>query len=120
MKPFQGCEAQKEYFFKDGKYLARGIIIRNMTYGEETSVVDIFWERGELERMPITFLEILGRPITLADVLRTIEKGRSTHASRQFKAYLVSGGGDSWNLSEDLSGQSPETIDFLAMLFKHI
>ena len=66
-------------------------------------------------------LEIIGRPITLADVLRAIEKLNDVHStimsykktSKMKKVSVIIDILRLWNLKEPLSGQSEETIQFL-------
>lgn len=92
------------------------------------------WEKGSknLTYHTITILqddfEIIGRAITLADVLLAMKTQRirlcqDGVSSVYFETYEeidmfthMQGwriSGVSWNLKEDLEGQSPETIDFL-------
>lgn len=65
--------------------------------------------------------EIIGRPITLADVLRAIRK-ISQHGSwsvtQDGRLYDIGHDdcGPMWNLSTDLDGQTKETKDFLAKI----
>lgn len=74
---------------------------------------------------PITDLEILGRPIQLADVILAIqEKPYVVFVTLTKEGDLIVSFMEAtpvhlaWNLSKDLSGQSPETIDFLYNLLK--
>ena len=74
---------------------------------------------------------ILGRPIRLADILETIEKtledcvvntqGHLLELKSQTETGLITheGTGIYWNLlNDDLTQQSPETLEFLAKLLK--
>ena len=81
-------------------------------------------EDEDYEMPKLSELQILGRPITLADVLRAIDNCNSDNppaltAEGQFCQYDPENGemhltGEYWNLKNDsLDAQSPETISFL-------
>ena len=63
------------------------------------------------------FKEIIGRPITLEDVLRVIEKNRDYVTINLIEDYLLfqsqKFGTKSWKLGLPLDQQSEETINFL-------
>lgn len=84
--------------------------------------VDVF-EREDGSRYEYTFSDdtkIIGRPITLEDVLRAMPNRKGHYWSVDFSGALFNG--DSWQgkwlLCKPLSEQSPETISFLHSLLK--
>lgn len=108
--------------------------VKLLRYGMDFQNVDgpnvYVWQKEDGSRYHTSdnrYVEILGRPIRLADVLLAIEKNRTTdfffvtttdflcmQDSKTDEELMV------WNLREDdLSKQSPETLEFLANLLKH-
>jgi len=78
------------------------------------------WSFGEKAEKDIK--KILGRPITLEDVLRAIEKNPpiepffvsiTGHFHKQFENGDMSSTLAKWQLGKPLSEQSPETLQFL-------
>ena len=57
--------------------------------------------------------KILGRPITLADVLRAWRKSEEPSTWWSDTCIVIC---KNWNLEKDLDGQSEETISFLSNL----
>lgn len=67
----------------------------------------------------VSHLEILGRPIRLADVLYAISIHDSEAMAEKAAGDLTFQSRNSWNLlKDDLSLQSPDTLEFLANLLK--
>ncbi len=82
---------------------------------------------GEFEEIP---LEIIGRPITLADVLLAISRssngrgyavesdGTFMYSEDIYRNHWVSEY-ERWNLTKPLEQQSPNCLEFIANLLKH-
>lgn len=105
------------------------IILKVHTYEGESNCYDVaYYQLPELilERTPFNNWEILGRDITLEDVLKAIEKnhssenedvGHGVHSSGIFYSIdefgEATGTGEMWNLGIPLHLQSEETVKFL-------
>ena len=121
-----GCKVWIDDSKKDGEYSIWEYIGDIDIYSNQDTIwkclystfATNIWSNFQLEGKPYV---ILGREITLADVLRAIDDKIN---SRSFKVYpngLLEHGVKEvkWNFSQPLSGQSEETIDFLLTLLNN-
>lgn len=105
-KTWAGCqnyEGLEECEYDDGVHIA-------FVSDEGYSTID-------KKTSDIADYNILGRPITLADVLRAVGMKKSIYLKtlgEQLRLVDESGGElEWWDLTKNLDDQSPETIDFL-------
>lgn len=78
----------------------------------KTGVVSCLDKENELCYLSENDIEILGRPITLADVLIVVRK--VGYDSTEEWQWTLSNILDSWNLTKTLEDQSEKTLEFLA------
>lgn len=96
--------------------------------GKQGCGIKVLWEDGKKGLFhESTVFDVIGRPITLADVLRAIEgldgPELAVNNEGQFFVFLGAGNGErsdswegtttAWNLALPLDEQEPEVIEFL-------
>ena len=121
-----GCEVECNYKWKD-KYEYFGLGKRGFVLNDDVTLIDVYLEPNQLQSghraVKTSFIfynkdkfKILGRPITLADVLIACgeEKEVNIWNFRNNEALIrIPGNNCVWNLKENLDGQSDETLKFL-------